>query len=131
MRWSMSIFKSIRRKRVLRLFRTWDLRFHAKHLGEALAKPDDEFNRNYYRKKLSEEIHEICKKKNIRHDDLKLVETELNDYINGLVAQAREKEEQRQKTREFVETRIKIKGADKSAESDSASILESKPELRH
>ena len=129
MRWLTGIVQYIRRKRILRLFRTWDIKYRAKLLGEALAKPDDGFHRKHNREQLHKKIHETCEENNVRHDDLKLVEVELNDYINGLVTQAYEKEEQRQKAREFIDTRIRIKGADWEAEDRSPPLSESQPQL--
>ena len=114
----------IRRRRVMLKFRSFDIKYRARILGEALAKPEDAHRRKHLRESLHDAVHQVCKDKNIRHDDLQLVETDLNDYINGLVTRAYEKEAQREKEREFVDTRIKIKGGDKLAESGSEPLSE-------
>ena len=61
---------------------------------------------------LIEAIQEICAKKNIGHDDMSLIENDLNDYINRLVKAAYDQETQKQAKRELVDTHVKIKGVE-------------------
>ena len=107
-----------KRQALMLQFRGLDVRYHARRLGEAMAKPDDDFGRKYHREKIQESILNICDKKRIRRDDMRLIEEDLNTYINGLVSKSYEKESQRRQTREFVDCRIKIKTMGKQAQAD-------------
>ncbi len=98
-----------KRKRLMRLFKCFNIKYHASHLGKAMANEDDDFHRKYNHEKLREAILKICEKQNIAPTDLRLIEDELNEYINALVNKAHDKERQKLKVREFVDNRIKVK----------------------
>lgn len=108
------IARKTKKLRLLRLFNGFDVRYHSKHLGEAMARKN-EYSREYHHDKIYEAIRDICSKKKIKQSDLCLIEVELNDHINALVQAAYRNEAQKLKTREFVETRIKIKRVDEQA----------------
>lgn len=120
---------TIKRKRLMRLFECFDIKYHSEHLGKAMARENDEFNRKYNHEKLRESIQKICETNNIKHDDLRLIEEVLNEYINGLVNKAHDAEKQKLKVREFVDNRIKIKRVDSEGLNGSLSVSEQEPEL--
>lgn len=104
-----NVLLNIKRKRLMRLFECFDIKYHAGHLGKAMANEKDDFHRKYNHEKLREGIQKICEKQNITPTDLRLIEDELNEYINGLVNKAHDEERQKLKVREFVDNRIKVK----------------------
>jgi len=103
------ILLNIKRRRLMRLFKCFDIKYHAAHLGKVMSREANEFNRSYHHEKLREGVQKICEKNKIMPNDLRLIEDELNEYINGLVNKAHDEESQKLKVREFVENRIKIK----------------------
>lgn len=124
-----TVMLTIKRKRLMRLFECFDIKHHSGHLGKAMANENDEFNRKYHHEKLRENVQKICEKNNIKHDDLRLIEEELNEYINGLVNKAHDEERQKLKVREFVDNRIKIKRVDREGLNGSLSVSEQEPKL--
>ena len=119
---------TIKRKRLMKLFDCFDVKYHTQHLGKAMADADDEFNREYHHKKLREGIQEICEKHKINRDDLRLIEDDLNEYINGLVNKAQDEETQKRKVREFVDNRIKIKRVERQGLNGNSPTSEPEPE---
>ncbi|MDE2818978.1 MAG: hypothetical protein OXN94_10480 [Chloroflexota bacterium] len=118
------IMLKAKRLRLIRLFENYEIRYHTNRLGEAMAREDSEFARKYHYDKIYEVIREICNKKRITHKDMCLIEDELNDRINGLVQTAYDKEAEKLKTREFIETRIKIKRVNGQNMAESVSVAE-------
>lgn len=118
-----------KRKRLLRLFMCFDIKHHAGHLGKAMANERDDFHRKYNHEKLREGIQKICEKHKIKPDDLRLIEDELNEYINGLVNKAHDEEGQKMKVREFVDNRIKIKRVEQQELIGNLSVHEREPNL--
>ncbi len=117
---------NIRRRILLRRFRCFDIEYHAQHLGKAMADEIDEHQRQYENRMLREGIQKICDKHNISHNDLRLIEAELNEYINRLVNKAHDEQKQKLMVREFVDTRIKVKRADTPG--DNGNLAASEPE---
>lgn len=111
------------------LFKGFDIKYHAKHLGKAMADADNEFDRKYHHEKLREAIQRICEKRSITPDDLRLIEDDLNDYLNGLVNRAHGDASQRQKVRKFVDNRIKIKRVERHGLNDRSPESKPEPEL--
>ena len=99
----------IKRRKLMRQFRCNEVKYHAERLGETMASADNDSERAYQREKLQEAIQTVCAKKDIRDEDLSLIEDDLNDYINGLVGAAYQEESHKQQMREIVDARIKIK----------------------
>ncbi|MCY3832746.1 MAG: hypothetical protein OXG85_06995 [Chloroflexi bacterium] len=124
-----NILLNIKRKRLMRLFMCFDIKHHAGHLGKAMADERDDFHRKYHHEKLREGIQKICEKRKIKPDDLRLIEDELNEYINGLVNKAHDEESQKVKVREFVDNRIKIKRVDSEGLNGNTSVNELEPKL--
>lgn len=113
-----NVLLRFKRRILLMLFMGFDVKYHARNLGKAMARENDEFNRKYHHKKLREGIQKICEQRNIKPDDMRLIEDELNGYINGLVNKAHDAERQKLMTREFVDTRIKVKRVEGFEESE-------------
>ncbi len=90
-----------------------------------MARENDEFRRKYHRDKIYGAIRGVCSKKKIKHADMCLIEEELNERINSMVQAAYHKEVEKLKTREFIETRIKIKQVNSPNMDDSALPAES------
>ncbi|MCY3572587.1 MAG: hypothetical protein OXG92_11405 [Chloroflexi bacterium] len=99
--------------------KSFHTKYHSEELGRAMARSEREYDREYHHKELHKAIRRLCDSKNITREDLSLVEDDLNAYINRLVQAAYEKESQKLKVREFVDTRIKIKRIGGSEPSDS------------
>ena len=94
-----------------------------------MADENDESMRRYHNEKLREGIQSVCDKHNISHDDLRLMEADLNEYINRLVNEAHDEQKQKHMVREFVDTRIKVKRADSQKINGNSSASEPKPEI--
>ncbi|MYD08566.1 MAG: hypothetical protein F4X02_00860 [Chloroflexi bacterium] len=94
-----------------------------------MADENGENNRRYHNEKLREGIQKVCEKHNISHDDLQLMEAELNQYINRLVSEAHDEQQQKLMVREFVDTRIKVKRADSQGVIGNSSASEPEPEI--
>jgi len=124
-----AVVLNIKRIRLMRLFKCFDIKYHAEHLGKAMANENDEFKRKYNHEKLRESVQKICEKNNIKPDDLRLIEEELNEYINGLVNKAHDEERQKLAVREFVDNRIKIKRVDCEGLNGHLPASEPKPKL--
>ena len=99
----------IKRRKLMRQLKCYEVKYYAERLGETMASADNDSERAYQREKLQEAIQTVCAKKDIRDEDLSLIEDELNDYINGLVGVAYQEESHKQQMREIVDARIKIK----------------------
>ncbi len=99
----------IKRRKLMRQFKCYEVKYHAERLGETMASADNDSERVYQREKLQDAIQTICAKKDIGDEDLSLIEDELNDYINGLVGVAYQDESHKNQMREIVDARIKIK----------------------
>lgn len=99
----------LKRKKLMRLFTSYDMRYHTDHLGQSMAKEADEFGRQYHREKLHKEIQQICERNDVGPEQLLLIEDDLNEYINNRVRSAYDEEMKKQKLRELLDTRIKIK----------------------
>ena len=99
----------LKRKKLMLLFTSHGVRYHTEHLGKSMANDADEFGRRYHREKLHSEIQLICERKNLSPEQLLLIEDDLNEYINNRVRSAYDEEMKKQKLRELLDTRIKIK----------------------
>jgi len=122
-------FLNLRKKLLLRRFRCFNIRHHSRELGKAMAIEQDEFNREYHHDKLRKSIEKICEDNRITHSSLLLIEDDLNEYINVLVNKANDEERQKQKVREFLDTRIKVKRAEGRALNGNSSKTEPEPEI--
>ena len=100
---------SIKRKNLMRKFKSFEVRYRAKYLGEAMARSESEASLAGDRARLQDAIQEVCAKKDIGHEEMNLVEDELNDYVNRLVREAFDAESKKIQKRELVDGRIKIK----------------------
>lgn len=100
---------SIKRKNLMRKFKSFEVKYRAKYLGETMAGEESEASIAGDRARLQEAIQEVCAKKNIGHEEMNLVEDELNDYVNRLVRAAFDAESKKIQKRELVDGRIKIK----------------------
>lgn len=118
-----------KRKRLLRLFMRFDIKHHSGHLGKAMANERNDFHRKYHHEKLRESVQKICENRKIKPADLRLIEDELNEYINGLVNKAHDEEGQKLKVREFVDNRIKIKRVEQQQLNGDLSAREPEPNL--
>ena len=123
------VLLNFRRKLLLRRFKCFDIKYHSRELGKAMAFENGEFMREYHHEKLRESIQKVCEDNGISHRNLLLIEDELNDYINGLANEANDAERQKQKVREFLDTRIKVKRADVTGLNGSSSTNEPEPEV--
>lgn len=104
-----AIILRMKRMRLLRQFKSYDVKYRAQYLGEAMASAEDEASCARERERLQEAIQEVCAKKDIGHKEMNLVEDELNDYVNRLVREAFDAESKKIQKRELVDGRIKIK----------------------
>ena len=104
-----AIVRSLKRKKLMRQFMCYQVKYYAEHLGKAMASAEKDSSNTYQSQQLQEAIQEVCAKKDIGHDDMNLIEDDLNDYINGLVRAAFEAESKKLQKRELVDGRIKIK----------------------
>ncbi len=104
-----AIVLSIKRKKLMRQFMCHQVKYQAQYLGRAMASAENEDSYAHDRERLQEAIQEVCAKKDIEHEDMNLIEDELNDYINVLVRAAFEDESKKLQKRELVNGRIKIK----------------------
>ena len=104
-----SIVLRFRRKKLMRHFKNYQVKYQAAYLGRAMAGAEDETDLARDRRRLQEAIQEICAKKDIGHEEMNLIEEDLNDYINDLVRAAFDAESKKLEKREVVDGRIKIK----------------------
>ena len=123
------IVLSIKRKILMRHFKCLDVKFRAQYLGEAMATAQDEAGYAGQRERLQDAIQEVCAKKDIGHEEMNLVEDELNDYVNRLVRAAFEAESKKNQKRELVDGRIKIKRVDREGLNGNMPVSEPEPKL--
>ena len=70
-----AIVLNIRRKRLMRQFKCYEVKYQAKYLGEAMAIADNEDSCARYRERLQEAIQEVCAKKDIGNAEMNLSKT--------------------------------------------------------
>lgn len=104
-----TVFLRIKRKRLMRRFKRLEVKYRAEYLGQAMANAENEDSYSRDRERLQEAIQEVCAEKDVGHEDMNLIEDELNEYINDLVRAAFEAESKKLQKRELVDGRIKIK----------------------
>ena len=109
-----------KRKRLMRHFRHYEIKYSAERLGEDMASAKSENSRNYSRERLNKAVRVVCAKRDISGEDFALIEDDLNDYINRLVHTAYLEEEKRQAMRDIVDDRIKIKRVNSTEPRDCA-----------
>ena len=106
-----SILLSMKRKMLIRKFRSFEVKHRAQYVGEEMARGVGESGLGSTRARLNDAIQEVCAKNDIGHEEMNLIEDDLNVYINDLVREAFDAESKKLEKRELVDSRIKIKRA--------------------